>query len=438
MTDLRLKKEIKITKMPYLTIPIIGILATFSVTFFMYFDFNIRMVYGYSLLCIFTFFYLCTIHFKIHLSKEKIIFFFLSIIISIFVFLGSSKEGTAEYAIGMNLCVLIAVVYEPQEEQYFNAMKIFYIFSVAFSIYSILTFIFPEVYLTFVKPIISEGSATYNEELLRDGYGIALGANVVFIDYIIATGLIFSLNCLFVGKKIIKSKTLNIINMIICFLGMLCVNRKGELLAVLITFFFLYRNHMKQCNSREKAKLRYILIITIVFLTLAIAYMAQKGYLIRFYIFFNKIIRNFSDERIDITSGRIIIWKHALNIFKKNPILGIGWEHFFAKIPEHGIDTVKVHNNFIQLLCETGVIGFFVIATPMILLLIQAYYYMKNYSHNKQNKSIVIIGYTTSFGIQFFFFILDFIDPCIYKMSFWPIYTISIMSLIFAKTYERN
>ena len=48
MTDLRLKKEIKITKMPYLTIPIIGILATFSVTFFMYFDFNIRMVYGYS------------------------------------------------------------------------------------------------------------------------------------------------------------------------------------------------------------------------------------------------------------------------------------------------------------------------------------------------------------------------------------------------------
>ena len=68
-------------------------------------------------------------------------------------------------------------------------------------------------------------------------------------------------------------------------------------------------------------------------------------------------------------------------------------------MPTSKLPKDKVHNNFIQLLCETGVIGFFVIATPMILLLIQAYYYMKNYSHNKQNKSIVIIGYTTSFGL---------------------------------------
>ena len=38
--------------------------------------------------------------------------------------------------------------------------------------------------------------------------------------------------------------------------------------------------------------------------------------------------------------------------------------------------------------------------------------------------------------MQVFFFVLDFLDPCIYKMHFLPMYTISIMSLIFARYYD--
>jgi O-antigen ligase len=179
-------------------------------------------------------------------------------------------------------------------------------------------------------------------------------------------------------------------------------------------------------------------IFAAILTAIVVAYMAQKGYLVRFYIFFNKIIRNFSKDKVDISSGRIIIWKYAIKIFKQNPVFGIGWENFSAKIPEYNIDTVKVHNNFIQLLCETGVIGFVLIALPMMMLLIRTYHYMRRYLYNEQSQSIIRIAYTTSFGIQFFFFVLDFIDPCIYKMNFWPIYTISIMSLIFARTYEKN
>lgn len=438
MANSYVKNRTGIVKTPHFSISIIGILVIFVVTFFIYMDFEIRMIYGYALLGVCVLFYLCAIRFKPHLSKEKSIFFFLAMMISLFVFCGSDKEGTLQYAIGMDLCVLIAVLYEPREIQYFKAMKIFCFFSTAFSLYSILAFVFPEIYQIFVKPIISEGSVIYNEELLRSGYGVALGANVAFIDYIVVTGLIFSLSCFFAKQSITKFKILDILSMIICFLGMLCANRKGELLAALITVYFIYRDHMKKSNKIEKAKTRRIVGVMIIFTLLLVVYLAQKGYLLRFYLFFNKIARNLSNDRVDISSGRIAIWKYAWSVFKQNPVLGIGWENFFVKIPEYDVDTVKVHNNFLQLLCETGVIGFVLIAIPMIVLLIWSYHYMKRYSYSKQNYPLIRIAYTTSFGIQFFFFVLDFLDPCIYKMHFWPIYAISIMSLVFARTYEKK
>lgn len=53
----------------------------------------------------------------------------------------------------------------------------------------------------------------------------------------------------------------------------------------------------------------------------------------------------------DVSNGRLSLWHDAINRFCQNPILGIGVKSFYNST---GLD---VHNTYIQILTETGIIG---------------------------------------------------------------------------------
>lgn len=57
--------------------------------------------------------------------------------------------------------------------------------------------------------------------------------------------------------------------------------------------------------------------------------------------------------------ARLIIWEKATNIYKVNPIIGIGpgtFENYFPPYPEWGVP--QPHNIFLAFLLQTGLIGF--------------------------------------------------------------------------------
>lgn len=75
--------------------------------------------------------------------------------------------------------------------------------------------------------------------------------------------------------------------------------------------------------------------------------------------------------KADISSGRFTLWDTAIDIFKQHPIFGIGYGAFSVNslsITNYAV-YVGVHNDYIQWLCESGVIGF----TVNILITISAY-----------------------------------------------------------------
>lgn len=75
----------------------------------------------------------------------------------------------------------------------------------------------------------------------------------------------------------------------------------------------------------------------------------------------------------DFTNGRLHFWWVAIKIFLNNPILGVGLDAFgvaFTKYDTwHGIFRVEqAHNEYLQILAETGIVGFACIATFIYLL----------------------------------------------------------------------
>ena len=69
------------------------------------------------------------------------------------------------------------------------------------------------------------------------------------------------------------------------------------------------------------------------------------------YSMFIKRILNFSGD--DISNGRTALWRQAFDFFWSKPICGGGFETLGKAI------NMGAHNTYIQILCDSGIIGFF-------------------------------------------------------------------------------
>ena len=119
-------------------------------------------------------------------------------------------------------------------------------------------------------------------------------------------------------------------------------------------------------------------LVTVLFI---LSSMSLVLYALSFYVegiaaAFERITAMFltENEVSDISNGRFKLYAIAWNFFKESPVLGIGWREFSKEVVNfYNQDSVlrDAHNVFLQLLCETGVIGFSVFLSLFLSAIIQ-------------------------------------------------------------------
>ncbi len=71
------------------------------------------------------------------------------------------------------------------------------------------------------------------------------------------------------------------------------------------------------------------------------------------------------------SNGRFKLWRLAWREFKKAPVFGNGWGSFAKVAPETGnMRANNVHMVYLQLLCETGIVGFVLIGSVFVSIFI--------------------------------------------------------------------
>ena len=119
-------------------------------------------------------------------------------------------------------------------------------------------------------------------------------------------------------------------------------------------------------------------LVTVLFILSSISLVM---YVLSFYIegiaaAFERITEMFSakNETADVSNGRFKLYKIAWNFFREAPVLGIGWREFSKEVVNfYNQDSVlrDAHNVFLQLLCETGIIGFSIFISLFISAVVQ-------------------------------------------------------------------
>ena len=227
----------------YPRIPMFTVLLLFTITFFVYNDFGIRMIFGFAALLYVVLGYLIFRNNNIRLTRIKVLYIVMAAAMTVLPFTGTVENPTV-YVLVIDICALAAIIGDVRRSEMALAYKILAGFSVLIALYVIAVRIEPNIYFNGVSRFITQESRDMNRQLLRDGYGITLGGNVVFIDYVLSLCGLLTFNMIMAYKGKLRNKLVYWGILGIGALGMLIVNRKSELLAYMIAVFFCYLIHM--------------------------------------------------------------------------------------------------------------------------------------------------------------------------------------------------
>lgn len=106
-------------------------------------------------------------------------------------------------------------------------------------------------------------------------------------------------------------------------------------------------------------------------------------------------------------SDRIFMWKAAVEMFKSNPLFGVGLGNFYIFYPQYrsswaDLMNTSAHSNYFQILAELGIIG---LISYLITLIVPYWYLLKTRSLQKyiREASLFIYCASLSFLMQGFF-----------------------------------
>ncbi len=433
-------------KKRYVTITPLLAITIFAITSFVYFDFNIRVIAGYGpFLAVGLVFIACSKGI-ILVGKTKIMALWIAVMATIYVLLpyARTEKSTLGIIFSLDTTMLYVLISNPNTKDVSKTLKIMLTAAAIMSVYAIAISLFPNLYYGIIKHFVSSEAQRIIELNFKHHYGIAVGGDSIVINYYAFFGVIIALNTLMIrGGKFPKRIYLFAV-FFLCCLAIVIQNRKSELIASIIVISFLFLSNVNVTDS--KGKWRQIAAFTgiIIFGAVIFIYMLNQGYLSRYETFIAQLTRNrvSGSGIVDITSGRFMLWERAWNLFLENPIFGIGW----GKFKNHLTDTYNVfndgqlsnvHNNYLQLLCETGLIGFGLITAPLFYILYSTFRRIRKFRNRGTNNYIARVAASTSLSFQLFFLIISFIDPVWYKMFVWPFYGIAVILLVYSE-YEAG
>lgn len=351
---------------------------------------------------------------KVLISYTDILFF----IVSIAFLISCMRTSRFEDLFFFILCVLFLFFAKTVDiHNYLPTFKLIKFAGIFFSLGNILQIFFLDKYYQLYFPLFSFDFQTSISRQLRHGMymGFTSQTVVTAVYLIMALGLTYSF---WQSEKFTWRKTVYIL---IITISLLLTGKRGPVLFMCVAF--VCTGYMFEQKGRKVIKiLKYVMITLVLFVFLyflVLPFLGDTG---------NSLSRLFGtlfgNDDVDISNGRFVLYELAWKLFKSNPFLGIGWGNFNKMAAVLLNFDGHAHNMYLQLLCETGIIGFTVFITALASVLIMSIKLIA-----KLNKGEFKTQKYLKASLKFSFFIQTFF--IFYSMTGNPLYDYNFIMLYF-------
>ena len=344
----------------------------------------------------------------------------------------------------MFVCIFMLFLSDVDRSRTLSPVKILTVAGISMTAFVLFFVAFEDLFWVTLGPVLSDTAQEYLHYYVPRGYSITLGG-CTFTDYIILFGM-SAISGYLLHEKMSRTKILlGWAVVLLSFMAIVCVGRKGEVVAVVATFIVLIL-----VSGTPKQRKRNFLVIAsvcaVIFIgfVLLLPFLRNVDFLVRYVHMIEKMLNG-----QDITSGRLDLYKWAWELFLQNPLFGIGWGQFANYIPYDwymlhsggGIQVVRdVHCIYLQFLCESGIVGTIFIMIPLVYLYVQTLKQILRLQDRETKHalgSVCLILNHTSFCIQTFLGIIGIIDPCFERVNFWCFYGMALMMQNSALSIEK-
>lgn len=273
-------------------------------------------------------------------------------------------EFVAALIIGIIFCSII--LNENMRESQIRAVKS--VSAVAF-LGCILQIFVPDLLSLFNQMRMGSTKYSWYLDFQRSGFIIGFSFQTAVTGFYLSI-LIAYIFCKLIGKDIsTRSKTLGIIMLLICYVLLFQTGKRIFIVLTLMIGLFLFAMH----NKKHIFKIVVISIVALCVLFLLLNYTLIGQRLIM------------RAESLDPTRGRMGIYAQLWASFLQKPILGNGLTSTLQLL--NGFQ--NGHNIYLQILSESGLIGFFLIIPVFIINMINAIRLLVDGIRNKENTSII-------------------------------------------------
>lgn len=291
----------------------------------------------------------------------------------------------------------------------------------------------PGIMTTYANIVFSDDAARAYTIALQRGYYSGLNNQVSFTAVYLSLGILV----LTYDKNVYKSK--KIIQLILLWISLFATNKRSHLIYLLITMLIVYyASSVKSKKIGRAVKAIFIVLVMVGFLYLVANIFSSVPIFARLLSLFT--IFGGTGDLNSVSSGRIAIYNQVIELFKLNPIWGIGWQNYsdYSRYTSITGGVNQGHNVFLQLLCETGVIGF------SFFIIINVHYLVSNFKINAsiiklrssgEKVSKIDLYRKCSIGFIIFYYLFWFSGNAIYDFTF--VYT-WLISIVLGQTLKKN
>lgn len=328
---------------------------------------------------------------------------------TLFFVIPSNNYGyILKYIFGLTLLVIF------NRSSNFNKIfiKTIYFFGILFTFCTILFYLKPDIYINNVVPKLNDYLRKDAVIMIKSNRQTGLtghySTNGMYLA--IALGSALTLFLTFKDKK--EGKYIKLLFLILIIAALLLIGKRAHLVFSILSMLIViwYYN----CDKKMGRLKKFIGLISILVISMYIAILKIPA--------LNNTFSRFlqTAESGDFLMSRGIFYKISFQYFLKSPIIGNGWEYMISIINHN------VHNVYIQLLAETGVIGFTFFVLLFIYGIINTIKIMKAFILKKikfdDNEKISIIF---SLYYQIFFIVYCMTGNPLYDEQTFLIYMIS-------------